>query len=53
MDQKEVDKMLKETRKNSLVGLVISQGGQLNYDEMVVYDSKAAIPSYLIVYKCP
>jgi len=29
------------------------EGGALNFEENVVYDQRAAIPSYLIVYKLP
>ncbi len=28
----------------------LSESGELNYDELVVYDEHAALPSYLVVY---
>ena len=37
-------------RADSVVGLTEADGGALNYDETVVYNDDAAIPSYLIVY---
>jgi len=36
---------------DSVVGLTTADGGALNYEESVVYDESAAIPSYLIVYR--
>ena len=36
---------------DSVVGLTTAEGGKLNYEESVVFDEAAAIPSYLIVYK--
>ena len=36
---------------NSVVGLDRADGGALNYEETVLYDEHAAIPSYLIVYE--
>jgi hypothetical protein len=36
---------------DSLVGLDHASGGVLNYEEAVIYEEAAAIPSYLIVYK--
>ena len=38
---------------DSVIGLTVADGGALNYEESVVYDEAAAIPSYLIVYKMP
>lgn len=35
---------------NSVRGLTRTEGGALNWDELVVYQDCAAIPSYLIVY---
>lgn len=40
-------------RNDSIVGLTTDDGGALNYDEAVVYDPSAAIPSYLVVYRIP
>jgi len=39
--------------KDSITGLSTADGGKLNFEENVVYTSKAAIPSYLIVYNPP
>lgn len=36
---------------DSVVGLTTAEGGTLNYEESVVYNEEAAIPSYLIVYR--
>ena len=36
---------------DSVVGLTMAEGGKLNYEESVVYNEEAAIPSYLIVYR--
>ena len=36
---------------HSTVGLTTQDGGRLNYEETVVYEGRAAIPSYLIVYR--
>jgi len=38
---------------HSVVGLTQDHGGALNYEETVVYDKNAAIPSYLLVYRLP
>jgi len=38
---------------DSVLGLTVAEGGALNYEENVVYDQRAAIPSYLVVYKLP
>jgi len=38
-------------RFDSVVGLTAADGGELNYEENVLYDEAAAIPSYLIVYQ--
>ena len=34
---------------DSVSGVVVP-GGDLNYDELVVYDESAAVPAFLIVY---
>jgi len=34
---------------DSVVGEVVAKGGQLNYDELVVYSEAAALPEFLIV----
>lgn len=39
--------------KNSVVGESMAHGGAINYEETVVYQNEAAIPSYLIVYRLP
>jgi hypothetical protein len=36
---------------DSVTGLTTSDGGQLNFEENVVYSSAAALPSYVIIYK--
>jgi len=36
---------------DSVLGLTVADGGQLNYEENVLYTEAAAIPSYLIVYR--
>lgn len=36
---------------DSIVGLTTAEGGELNYEETVVYSGHAAIPSYLVVYR--
>ncbi|KAJ8600807.1 hypothetical protein CTAYLR_009997 [Chrysophaeum taylorii] len=36
---------------DSVVGLTTADGGTLNYEETVVYNEHAAIPSYLILYR--
>ena len=36
---------------DSVRGLAKAEGGDLNFEENVVYDAAAAVPSYLIVYK--
>lgn len=38
-------------RYTSLVGETTATGGALNYEENVVYNAEAAIPSYIIVYE--
>lgn len=38
---------------NSVVGESVANGGAINYEETVVYQNEAAIPSYLIVYRLP
>jgi len=38
---------------DSVAGLTTDQGGQLNYEETVVYHPSAAIPSYLVIYRLP
>ena len=38
---------------DTIIGLTTKDGGQLNYQETVVYDDTAAIPSYLVVYRLP
>lgn len=38
-------------RFDSVYGLTSSTGGELTYDELVVYRNDAAVPSYLIVYQ--
>lgn len=38
-------------RHHSVIGLTAADGGGLNYEETVVYENRAAIPSYLIVYR--
>ena len=35
---------------DSVVGETRAKGGQLNYDELVVYSEQAALPQYLVVY---
>ena len=35
----------------SIRGLTATDGGALNYDELVVYRRDAAVPSYLIAYQ--
>ena len=36
---------------DSIIGLTTKDDGKLNYDEIVVYDKHAALPSYLVVYE--
>ena len=36
---------------DAVVGLTAQRGGALTYEETVVYQSEAAIPSYVIVYR--
>mmetsp|Transcript_4059 Transcript_4059/g.8692 ORF Transcript_4059/g.8692 Transcript_4059/m.8692 type:complete len:264 (+) Transcript_4059:461-1252(+) len=38
---------------DSIQGVTQDKGGGLNYDELVVYRSDAAVPSYLLVYQMP
>lgn len=38
---------------DSVVGETRAKGGSLNYDELVVYTERAALPQYLIVYSLP
>jgi hypothetical protein len=38
---------------DSVLGLATADGGRLRYEEIVLYDERAAIPSYLIVYEVP
>jgi hypothetical protein len=38
---------------DSVLGLTEADGGRLNYEDNVLYDERAAIPSYLIVYEVP
>ena len=49
IEQEEIDNILQS--HSSVTGLTKKDGGYLNYEENVVYDRRAAIPSYLIVYK--
>jgi len=51
LEQAEVDQLLGSGQADSVTGLTKADGGALNYEENVVYDESAAIPSYLIVYK--
>lgn len=51
LDQGTIESIIGSGQANSVTGLTTADGGALNYEENVVYDESAAIPSYLIVYK--
>ena len=52
MTQQAVDDAIGRTGGgyDSVEGLTRNEGGALSWDELVVYQDEAAIPSYLIVY---
>eukprot|EP00322_Chrysochromulina_rotalis_P018346 CAMPEP_0115845830 /NCGR_PEP_ID=MMETSP0287-20121206/9555_1 /TAXON_ID=412157 /ORGANISM="Chrysochromulina rotalis, Strain UIO044" /LENGTH=392 /DNA_ID=CAMNT_0003299617 /DNA_START=27 /DNA_END=1205 /DNA_ORIENTATION=- len=50
LDQSTIDQLLSSGQADSVTGLTTADGGALNFEENVVYDEHAAIPSYLIVY---
>jgi len=50
LEQAVIDDLV-PSRFSSVTGLTKQEGGGLNYEENVVYTGRAAIPSYLIVYK--
>jgi len=47
IEEPQIDELIADGRHNSVTGEV---GPHLNYDELVVYDTAAAVPNYLIVY---
>lgn len=51
LDQATVDQLIGSGQADSVTGLTTADGGALNYEENVVYNESAAIPSYLVVYK--
>jgi hypothetical protein len=51
LEQSAVNDLIASGRADSVTGLTKADGGALDYEENVVYDESAAIPSYLIVYK--
>ena len=55
IDDARIDGLLRARARggeyDSVVGLTTAEGGKLNYEESVVYNEEAALPSYLIVYK--